>query len=292
MPSSRGLPDNFELDVEAPSLKPPVQLGDYLDEMRVKRVDQAPELPTDRIRPDPSQPRKDLGDLTEFKASIAKVGIIEPIVVSPDKDGGYLIIAGERRWTAAKQLGLRTIPAIVREADEHERLKLQIIENIFRKDLDPFEEAESYKRLQDEFNLTQEGVAEELGKSVSSVNDTLRLLDLPRRIREEFRTSGKGSKSLLLEIVREPEKEVQLGLWEEVKRGELTVKKARARKKGEIQKTEAPAAQSLPRSMTFRYPITTHEAEITLTFERPSATLDDIIAALEEALEGERARRG
>jgi ParB family chromosome partitioning protein len=190
-------------------------------------------LPLGDIAPDPGQPRKDLGDLEGLKASIAAHGILQPLVVSPDPAGGegYLLIAGERRYSAAKDLGMDTAPALVRTAEEHQRLELQLIENLHRKDLNPVEEAQSYRRLIEEFGLTQEQVAQQVGKSRPVINETLRILDLPRLVLEECRTSDTAPKSVLLEIAKRESPEEQLALWDQARRGELTVKKARAVKR-------------------------------------------------------------
>ena len=104
---------------------------------------------------------------------------MQPLVVSPTTTDLYQLIAGERRYTASKALGLVTVPALVRTSTEHQRLELQLVENLHRKDLSPLEEATSYQRLMAEFGLTQEDVAHRVGKSLTAINQTLRLLDLP-----------------------------------------------------------------------------------------------------------------
>lgn len=246
------------------------------------------DLPLSQIEPDPTQPRKDLGDLSELKASIASVGIVQPIIVSIVGYERYRLIAGERRFTAAKELDLAIIPAIVRTVEEHQRLELQIVENLHRKDLNPFEEAESYKRLMEEFGLNQEAVGKRIGKSQASVNELLRLLDLPEQVREEYRTSDKISKSLLLEIVKRPHEE-QPAVWEQAKQGQLTVRKARESKAPSGTGQPSPPTTT-PAPMSFRYPIQTEEAVVTVSFNKHRASQEEIIAALEEALSVEKAR--
>jgi ParB/RepB/Spo0J family partition protein len=191
------------------------------------------QLPLGEIAPDPGQPRKDLGDLEGLKSSIAAHGILQPLIVSLDPGGGegYRLIAGERRYSAAKALGMETVPALVRTAEEHQRLELQLIENLHRKDLNPIEEAQSYRRLMEEFGLTQEQVAQQVGKSRPVINETLRILDLPGSVLEECRTSDTAPKSVLLEIAKRDSPDEQLALWDQARRGELTVKKARATKR-------------------------------------------------------------
>ena len=246
------------------------------------------DLPLAQIETDPNQPRKDLGDLGDLKASIEAVGLVQPIIVTVLGYERYRIIAGERRFTAARELGLPKIPAIVRTVEEHRRLELQIVENLHRKDLNPFEEGHSYRRLMDEFGLTQEQVAQRLGRSQESVNETLRLLALPDQVQGEYRTSDKVSKSLLVEIARRSPNE-QVALWEQAKQGELTVRKLRERR-GPSPRQGTKNAPLPSSQMTFRYPIQTEEAVVTLVFDRPRATQEEIVAALEEALQTEKDR--
>ena len=244
------------------------------------------ELPLSQIEPDPDQPRKDLGDLTELKASIQSVGLAQPIVVRVIGYERYQLLMGERRYTAARELGLAKIAAIVRASlEEHQRLELQIVENLHRKDLNPLEEAAGYRRLRDEFGLSQEELGRRLGKSQNSVSESLKLLSLPSRVQEEYRTSDTISKSLLLEIAKQPTPEAQGKMWDAARRGELTVKKARA------QKTQANTPPvSAPRLMGFRYPIQTVRAVVMITFEEPKVEQEVIVEALEEALAQERER--
>ena len=242
------------------------------------------DLPLEQIEPDPKQPRRDLGDLTDLKASIASVGLVQPIIVTILDYNRYRLVAGERRFTAVKELALPKIAAIVRTIEEHHLLEVQIIENLHRKDLTPFEEAHSYRRLMEEFGLNQEALARRIGKTQASVSELLRLLDLPPNIIQDYRTSDKISKSLLLEIAKSPPLD-QERLWEEAKNGQLTVRKVRAKAAHDpIKKTAAS------RPATCSYPLQTKEALVTVAFRKAEATPADIVAALEEALAAERAK--
>ncbi len=144
------------------------------------------QLPVDAILRNPRQPRdqfdaKDLGELT---ASIREHGIIQPLIVSPKDGGTYTLIAGERRLEAAKQAGLRTVPAIMRQASDRELLELALIENIQRAELNPLEEAEAYRQLTEDFGLSHEEVALRVGKSRPAVSNTLRLLQLSDTVKK------------------------------------------------------------------------------------------------------------
>jgi ParB family chromosome partitioning protein len=149
------------------------------------------EIAIDRIVPNPKQPRRTVieSDLEELAESIRTKGILQAILVRPDPSNAdmFEIIAGERRWRAARRAGLTTIPAVVREMDDREVLEIAIIENVQRSDLNPVEEAEAYKALIDRFGRTQESVATQVGKSREHVSNTLRLLNLPEEVREHVR---------------------------------------------------------------------------------------------------------
>ena len=142
----------------------------------------------DQIRPNPLQPRENFDNesLTELTQSIREKGVIQPILVRRKGDY-YELIAGERRYRAAKSLQLKEIPAVIREAEDRDSLQLSLIENIQREDLNPMEEARAYKYLIDKFHITQEELSAILGKARASVANTLRLLKLPQEIQEELR---------------------------------------------------------------------------------------------------------
>jgi ParB family chromosome partitioning protein len=137
------------------------------------------EIPIDRIRPNPRQPRQvmDQGQLDELAASIREHGVLQPILVTETLDG-YQLVAGERRFRASRQAGLERIPAVVRQLADRDQLELALVENLQRADLGPMEEAHAFQALVDEFELTHDTIAQRLGRSKSAITNTLRLLDL------------------------------------------------------------------------------------------------------------------
>jgi ParB family transcriptional regulator, chromosome partitioning protein len=139
------------------------------------------QIPVGSIRPNARQPRKrvDAEGVAGLAESVRAQGVIQPIVVRPDGDGSYELVAGERRWRAAKAAGLPTVPALVRETDDRDSLLLALVENVAREDLSPVEEARAYAVLQDEFALSLGDIAERVGRSKPAVSNRLRLLDLP-----------------------------------------------------------------------------------------------------------------
>jgi len=141
-------------------------------------------VPVEQIHPNPSQPRKRFEHeaVSGLADSIRAQGLIQPVVLRPRLEGGYELIAGERRWRAAREAGLAAVPAVVREADDRETLLLGLVENVAREDLSPVEEARGYAMLLDEFGLTLGDVAERVGKAKPTVSNRIRLLELPEDV--------------------------------------------------------------------------------------------------------------
>ena len=168
------------------------------------------DLLVDEVSPGETQPRKDFNDLKlrELENSIRENGVIQPIVVQK-KGSHYEIICGERRWRASRKAGLKKIPAIIKEASDTQSLQMALIENIHRQDLNPIEEAEAYKRLANEFGLTQEVIAQRVGKNRATVTNYLRLLKLSKGFQEDLITGrltmGHARAMLSLETEKEME---------------------------------------------------------------------------------------
>ena len=160
------------------------------------------EVPVGSISPNPHQPRAyfDEESLASLTASVAELGVLQPVLVREVGDERFELIAGERRWRAAKRAGLPSIPVVVREVDEVLSLEQALVENLHREDLNPLEEAAAYQQLMEDFELTQEAVAQKVGKSRSSVANTLRLFQLPptiQRLLAENQLTGGHAKALL-----------------------------------------------------------------------------------------------
>lgn len=222
IPPKKNLPDEpsaAQSPVATPSALPPMTLSH--PDTAVTR-----EVAIGAIVPNPHQPRLhfDEAKLAELAESIKEHGVLQPLVVSPEADGAYELIAGERRLQAAKRAGLTNVPVVVRAAkNEQEKLELAIIENIQRHDLNPIEEAKAYLRLTDEFGLHQDEVAKKMGKSRPVVSNTLRLLTLPVEIQRaliEGKISEGHARALL--AIENPEK--QRALFELILKDELTVR--------------------------------------------------------------------
>ncbi len=156
--------------------------SDFNPDLLLSSEDRIQKLPIKNIQPNPKQPRRHFDEqaLAELSSSIKRYGVLQPIIVAPIGQGGYQIIAGERRWRAAKQAGLEHMPAIVRDQAEIEKLEIALIENIQRVDLSPLEQALSIERLHSQFNISYQDIAHKLGKAATTVNNIVRLLQLPK----------------------------------------------------------------------------------------------------------------
>ncbi|MFA6322733.1 MAG: ParB/RepB/Spo0J family partition protein [Candidatus Buchananbacteria bacterium] len=181
------------------------------------------QIPIDKIRANPLQPRHNFDHeaLEDLTNSIREHGILQPLILTKENDG-YEIIAGERRFRASEVLGLKTVPAIIRDVADQQKLEMALVENIQRRDLNPIEEAVAYRRLIDEFNLTQEEVAKSLGKSRTVVTNVLRLLTLPTEIQKAV-IAGKINFSAARVIVGLPPQE-RMKFFEKVLKQDLTVR--------------------------------------------------------------------
>lgn len=160
-------------------------LGALIPQLDEEEMAKAHEVPVQEIRPNPYQPRKefDTESLNELANSIREHGIIQPLLVRYDEQG-YQLIAGERRWRASQIVGLTNVPVVVREFTDQQMMEVALVENLQRENLNPMEEAEAYQRLMEAFNLTQEEVAQKVGKSRPAIANTLRLLQLPSDIQK------------------------------------------------------------------------------------------------------------
>lgn len=183
-------------------------LGDALDD-----TGRVMDISIDEISPNPWQPRRDFDEesLNALASSIRENGLIQPVVVRKKKDGTYELAAGERRWRAAKIAGLTVIPAILKEYDDRSMAEMALVENLQRKDLNPVDEGMAYRKLMDEYGLTQEGISQKVGKSRPYVANMVRLLDLPEEVKD-FLSKGQltaGQARPLLGLESDAEK-VQL----------------------------------------------------------------------------------
>lgn len=217
MATKRGLPSNVTMRHDS----------HYVEELARSNRSFGKIIPINKIAPNPDQPRTEIGDLSELTASIKEKGILEPLLVKPQNDGTYMIIAGERRWRAANLAGLREVPCIEFDFDDREVAEVALIENMQRKDLTIWEEADGLAALSDKFEYTHEQIAKKLGKSRSTVTETLTIAGLPDDIRKKCRASEITAKSTLLEVARQFDEKAMHKFLDAISNKDLTVKKVR-----------------------------------------------------------------
>ncbi len=237
-------------------------------------------IPVEDIQPNPRQPRQEMGDLTELVASIREKGVLEPILVRPS-GGRYQIIAGERRFRAASDAGLAEIPCVVRDCSDAEMMELALVENLQRRDLSAFEEADGLKMLAETYGYTHETMAEKLGKSRTSITETMSLLAMPDRVRELCRLADINSKSLLLQVVRQSDPGKMIALVERLQQGGATRQEARRI----AHETKGRAGRGRPRHFVFRYQPPDKSFTVSLAFKKAHVPREEIIRTLQVILE-------
>lgn len=207
-------------------------------------------LPLREIEPDPGQPRKTFDDetLAELSASIAEHGLLQPIAVRPKPSGGYLIVAGERRWRASRMAGLTEVPVIVKDVTDEQAMELALVENLQREDLDPVEEAAGIRELMTRCDLTQEQAARKLGKSRSALANSLRLLSLPETVLELLKSGfiTIGHAKVVLSL---PTPELQEEAAQMIADNQLNVRQAEALCKKLAKPAKEPVAAPLPSAL-------------------------------------------
>lgn len=268
--SKRGLPNNFKLRHDL-----------HYVEALTNRSAGAPigrMIPIDKLTPNPNQPRVEIGDLSELIASIREVGVLEPLLVRPSEVGRFMIISGERRYRASLEVGLTELPCIEMDVDDRVVAEISLIENLQRKDLNCFEEADGYKALAEKFGYTHEEIAKKIGKSRTSVTESLSLSAIPADIRDLCRRADISSKSTLLQVVRQPTEEDMRDFVLRIQSGGFTRDEARQARKEKMGKPVKA------KNSVFKYSARNKTFSLTLMFKKGSVKSEEVKAALEEAL--------
>lgn len=233
-------------------------------------------IPIEQLQPNADQPRKDVGDLRSLTDSVREKGVLEPLLVrylaESDK---YMIISGERRYHAARAAGLRELPCIEKDADDAESLELALIENLQRKDLTPFEEADGVQGLAERFGLTHEEIAKKIAKSRSSITEVLSLRTIPDAVKAMCIESGVLSKSQLLQVARQSSEARMRDLVRRFALGIVNREQARAERNPDKKLRQA----------VFRYVPPAKEFKLVLKFRKSNVAREEIIAALRRILE-------
>ena len=240
-------------------------------------------IAVEQIDPNPDQPRVEIGDLTELTSSIREKGVLEPLLVKPSRvSGRWMIIAGERRWRSAREAGLREVPCIEMDVDDRAIAEIALIENMQRKDLTPWEEADGLRALSDKFGYTHDDIARKVGKSRSTVTEALSIGGLPPQIRDECRRADIVAKSMLLQIVRQPDEDSMSAMIAAIANQGLTREDVRsARKAGSV----PTGTSEKSRPFAFRFQSPNRDFKLEMKFNRAEVDKSELISALKAAIE-------
>ena len=237
-------------------------------------------IPLEFVEPNAEQPRTNLGNIEELASSIREKGVLEPILVRAVGPNRYQIISGERRFRAASLAGLDEIPAIELDVDDKEQLEIALIENIQRKDLTPFEEAEGFALLQQRFGYTHEKISQVVGKSRTTITETLLINEIPDRIRAMCREAGISNKSVLVQVARAGSEEAMKKLVRSVGAGELSRDELRK----QTASKQEPKKAGRPKNYVFALKDKSLPFTLNLAFKKPNVEKREVIEAVKELL--------
>ena len=233
-------------------------------------------IPIEEIQPNAEQPRRDHGDLRGLTESVLEKGVLEPLLVRHlPESGKYLIISGERRFHAARNAGLREVPCIEKDVDDAETLELALVENLQRKDLTPFEEADGLQALGERFGMTHEEIARKIGKARSSITELLGLRSIPDGIKALCIEQGVLSKSQLLQVARQEQEDKMRDLVRRFALGLVNREQAR----------EERQPDRRPRNAIFRFVSPAKEFHLVLKFRKSSVHRAEVIQTLRRIIE-------
>ena len=276
--SKRGLPTGLQMRHDA----------HYVEELSQHRPAQVGRMiPLDKLDPNPEQPRVDFGDLTELTASIAEKGVLEPLLVKPNRlTGRWMIIAGERRFRSAQRAGLKEVPCVEMEVDEGTIAEIALIENMQRKDLTVWEEADGLLALCERFGYTHDDVARKVGKSRTTVTEAMAIARIPEDVRAICREGDVASKSSLLQIVRQPDDETMRSLAKQIVSKGLNRNDAREVRRQEM----GPRVVHEAKPYTFKYASPDKDFNLEIKFRTsivPDADVALILRAVADEIDGQ-----
>ena len=236
-------------------------------------------VPVELIDPNPFQPRSQMGDLDELVASVKERGVLEPLIVRVAAGGRFQLISGERRLRAAQAAGLQRVPCVEIDADDGEALEVALVENIQRRDLNAFEEADGLHALKEKFGFTHEQVARKLGRSRTAVTETLALAAIPEPVRELCHKKNVLARASLLQVAR-------AGGREKMEAAVLRIASegARAADVAAARREEASPSKGRPKHFSFRWSAPEKTFAVQLKFRKSRVSKDEVIGALRKIL--------
>ncbi len=279
--SKRGLPTGIKMRHDA----------HYVEELARTHRSIGKIIPIEKIAPNPEQPRVEIGDLTDLTESIKQNGVLEPLLVKPKGDGTWMIIAGERRWRASNLAGLIEVPCIEFDIDEKTIAEIALIENLQRKDLTVWEEADGLAYLNERFGYTHEEIAKKIGKSRTTITELMSLAGLPESIRAKCFKADISAKSTLLEIARQFDEQAMNDFLDNIQKQNLKRDEIRraARPQKKINNVFSGSKQNqnlLKTDEFFQYESPDKDFNLEIRFNKISkCEKRDILRALKEAFD-------
>lgn len=266
--SKRGLPTGLQMRHDA----------HYVEELSQHRPAQLGRMiPLDKLDPNPEQPRVEFGDLTELTASIAEKGVLEPLLVRPNRlTGRWMIIAGERRFRSAQIAGLKEVPCVEMEVDDGTIAEIALIENMQRKDLTVWEEADGLLALCERFGYTHDDVARKVGKSRTTVTEAMAIARIPTDVREICQQADINAKSSLLQIVRQPDDDSMMSLAKQIASKGLNRNDAREVRRQEMGPRVVPDSKPY----TFKYASPDKDFNLEIKFRSSNVPDSDVALIL------------
>jgi len=231
----------------------------------------------DKIDPSPHQARTELGDIEELMASIKEKGILQPIIVR-EKDGRYEIIAGERRWVAGKNIGLKDVPCIEMNVSDNEAIEIALIENLQRKDLDVFEEADGLNALVDMYGYSHKQIAEKIGKARSTITEIISISKIPKEIRNMCEEFSIKSRSTIIELAKQENENNMYRLITEIKKRELKREDTR-----DLSKMIKGKEKKIDKYV-YKYEEKDKSFKLKIEFKQQRVTKDEIVQILEKLI--------
>ncbi len=261
----------------------------YVDELATATRTIGKTIAVHLIAPNPDQPRREIGDLTELSNSIREKGVLEPLLVKPNAGKGtWMIIAGERRWRASQLAGLTEVPCIEMDLDEKGVAEIALIENLQRKDLTVWEEADGLAALSEKFGYKHDEIARKISKSRTTVTELMTIAGLPAEIREKCTLAKISAKSTLLEIARQFDEDGMFELLKQIGNGKAKSRPFRKTHPGDLQ-TDGRAAAG---KSTFKYVSAKGDCRLEIHFSRLASYENaDVLKALKEAFDNVKTAR-
>ena len=256
----------------------------YVDQIASRSRSVGRTIPIAAIFPNPEQPRTEFGDLTELTESIREKGVLEPLLVKPKPDGTFMIIAGERRWRSSQLAGLTEVPCIELDIDDHSVAEIALIENLQRKDLTVWEEADGLAALGEKFGYTHDQIAQKISKSRTTVTELLAVAGLPHDVRTKCKQAKITSKATLLEIARQFDESAMFDYLDKFGAGKVT------RRNTKPSSTKPAPSGTLngehaSTGTTFGYASPKADFSLEVKFAKPGFSRADLLKALKQAFD-------